>query len=115
MSVNLNDLRNSEPVKSTAGDWKLKELLEKDIQLFPSRFTDKDKESFYLELSTLLVAGLDIKSALELIEDEQAKRKNKELIKNIKDNVINGDSLWEAMQKEKEFTPYEYFSVQIGE
>ena len=116
--LNLKDLQNNSPAaapreKTTAFD--LKKLLEKDIKIFPDRFTDKNKESFYLELSTLLVAGLDIKSALELIEEEQEKKFHRAIIQKLKDDLIGGDSIWEAMQKAGHFTPYEYYSVQIGE
>jgi len=103
------------PPKNTGGGWSLAELLQKDIKLFSVKFTDKHKEAFYLELSTLLTSGLDIKSALELIEEEQVKAEHAALIRKIKEDLINGDALWEAMQKAKFFTPYEYFSVQIGE
>jgi type IV pilus assembly protein PilC len=93
----------------------IKKILETDIKLFPVKFTDKNKESFYLELSTLLKAGLDIKSALELIEEEQEKPKHKEIIHKVKEDLVNGASLWEALQQSGYFTPYEYYSVQIGE
>lgn len=90
-------------------------LLNKEITLFPRRFSDKVKEGFYLELSTLLVAGLNIKDALELIEAEQAVPRHADVIRVIKDKLIGGASLWEAMRDAGEFTPYEYFSIQIGE
>ncbi|HYF68576.1 MAG TPA: type II secretion system F family protein [Ohtaekwangia sp.] len=93
----------------------LKKLLDQEINLFPVKFSDKLKESFYLELSTLLMSGLDIKSALELIEEEQVKPKHAGIIRQVKEDLINGDSLWEAMKKSSHFTPYEYFSIQIGE
>jgi type IV pilus assembly protein PilC len=92
----------------------LKRILETDIKLFPKRFGDKNKESFYLELSTLLTAGLDIKTSLELI-DEQIETKHQDLIRKLRDDLVNGASLWEAMRNSSEFTPYEYYSIQIGE
>lgn len=115
--VSLKDLTNkSAPgTQKPSGTFDLKAVLEKDIKLFPVKFTDRNKESFYLELHTLLTSGLDIKSALELIEQEQVKPFHTGIIRNVKENLINGDSLWEAMQKSGQFTPYEYFSVQIGE
>jgi type IV pilus assembly protein PilC len=116
--ININDLRR--PQTTTAGTPKpggksLRDLLETDISIFPVKFTDKTKEEFYLELSTLLTSGLDMKSALELLEAEQDKPQRAAIMRNIKDNLVNGDMLWEAMQRTGEFTPYEYFSIQIGE
>lgn len=115
--VNIRELSKNKATNDgeKPGSFDLMKILQTDIKLFPDKFTDKNKESFYLELSTLLKAGLDIKSALELLEEEQEKQKHKEIVQKIKDNLINGDALWEAMEKVGCFTPYEYFSVQIGE
>jgi len=52
---------------------------------------------------------------LDLIADEQKKEKDKQLFKEIKDYVVNGGSLSEAMEKSKKFSIYECYSVQIGE
>lgn len=95
---------------------KIQELLKKDIQLFGgSKLNDKKKEEFYLELAMLLNAGVDIKTALDLISDEQTKEKNKILFKSIKEFVVAGGTVSEAMKNSGKFSPYEYFSVQIGE
>jgi len=115
MSIRIEEIEKRKKKKTQSSSIDFKALLEKDIKLFPVKFKDKDKEAFYLELSTLLVAGLDIRSALELIEAEQTKPKHAEIMRSIIDNLINGDSLWEALQKTTYFTPYEYYSVQIGE
>jgi type IV pilus assembly protein PilC len=113
--IDIKQLGKKNRAESREGGIDLQKLLHTEIAFFPVKFTDKNKESFYLELSTLLVAGLDIKSALELIEEEQVKPKHAEIIRQVKESLINGDSLWEAMQKSTHFTPYEYYSVQIGE
>jgi type IV pilus assembly protein PilC len=114
--INIKDIqREKSRSGSEVASWSITKILETDIKIFPVRFTDKNKEAFYLELSTLLVAGLDIKSALELIEEEQIKKEHKDIIGFVKDNLINGDALWEAMKRSGHFTAYEYFSVQIGE
>jgi type IV pilus assembly protein PilC len=115
--LNIRELskkkRTNEGMPREAFD--LMKILQTDIKIFPDKFTDKNKEAFYLELSTLLKAGLDIKSSLELLEEEQEKKKHKEIVQQLKDNLINGASLWEAMEKVGCFTPYEYYSIQIGE
>lgn len=118
--ININELKTSQFSAATKPDKDkksggLERLLETEIKLFPVKFTDKNREAFYLELSTLLTSGLDIKSALELIEEEQIKPKHKEIIHGVKENLINGDALWEAMNRSGHFSPYECFSVQIGE
>jgi type IV pilus assembly protein PilC len=114
--INLKNV--SQGRAKSVGDnsqWNLEKILQTDINLFPVRFADKQKEAFYLELSTLLEAGLNIKSALDLIEAEQVKDGLKKILAALKENLVNGDSLWEAMKKSTQFTPYEYYSIQIGE
>ncbi|WP_205511071.1 type II secretion system F family protein [Longitalea arenae] len=100
------------PPEATTGIWG---FLNKDIQLGGDRLPDTVKENFYLELSTLLEAGIDIRTALELIKNEQKKKKAKALFDEILQLVINGTTLSEALKSKRQFTSYEYFSVQIGE
>lgn len=90
-------------------------FLNKDIQLGGDKLPDTVKESFYLELYTLLEAGVDIRTALELIKNEQKKKKATALFEDILQQVVNGNTLSEALKSKRHFTSYEYFSVQIGE
>jgi len=98
--------------KTDQGVWG---FLNKDIRLFGGALPDKVREGFYLELSTLLEAGVDIRSALELIMNEQPKKKHKAIFGEIAREIENGSTLSAALRKKEYFTPYEYYSVQIGE
>lgn len=89
--------------------------MNKDMKLGSTVMNDQVRQAFYVELQVLLNAGIDIRTALELIEEEQKKQNTKKLIDELKQQVISGKSLSMAMQHSKEFTAYEYFSVQIGE
>ena len=91
------------------------DFLNKDIRLFGIGLSDKKKERFYSELHILFSAGLDIKTTLELIEEEQIKKTDKELFCKIKEYVVNGGSLSEALNKTGKFSTYEYYSIKIGE
>lgn len=91
------------------------DFLNKDISLGGNSLSDRKKEAFYHELGILFAAGVDIKSSLELIEDEQTKPKDKALFCNIKDQVIAGGSLSSAIKASGKFSNYEYHSIQIGE
>lgn len=91
------------------------EFFNKDIKLFNSGMKDKKKERYYADLGILLSSGIDIKTALELIVEEQKKKSDKELFNTIQNDVLNGMSLSEAMQKTDKFSNYEYFSLRIGE
>jgi type IV pilus assembly protein PilC len=90
-------------------------VLNKDIQLFGKGLPDKIKESFYLELSVLLSAGVDIRGSLELVKNEQLKKKHRQIFEGITRQIVGGSTLSSAMKDNGLFTPYEYFSVQIGE
>jgi len=60
-------------------------------------------------------AGVDIKTALELIKEEQRKKNVKEVFHSVQQSVITGASFSSALKDAKEFTSYEYYSIQIGE
>ncbi|MBO9620911.1 MAG: type II secretion system F family protein [Niabella sp.] len=93
----------------------LEALLSKDLTIFGSAFPDKSKESFYLELGSLMDAGLDIRTALQLIASEQPKKAARAILSVVLEKVVNGSSLSAAIRENKNFTPYEYFTVEIGE
>ncbi|MDP1803211.1 MAG: type II secretion system F family protein [Bacteroidota bacterium] len=102
--------------KSTSEGSSISKLLNTEIKLFEKKFNQKQKEWFYTELSLLLSAGVDIKSAFEIIEQETSIKKHQTLISGIKNDIISGRSIAEALQKHsKIFTNYECQSVKIGE
>ena len=68
-----------------------------------------------MDLRILLMAGVDLKSALELIIEEQPKEKDKIFFTGIYEDIIKGKSLAEALKKSGRFSEYEYFSIEIGE
>ena len=94
---------------------KVDTLLKKDISLFGASFNTKKKEAYYTELHVLLQAGLPLKDALNLMIAEQKKEADRALLKHILEDVIQGKNLWEALKKQKPFSEYEHYSVQIGE
>lgn len=90
-------------------------FLKKEITLFKKPFSNKIKEDFYTEISVLLKAGINLKDALELLENSQKKNQNKEVLYIISQDIVSGKSLSEAIHKQKHFTDYEYYSLKIGE
>lgn len=105
--------KESKEKSETGGD--IFSFLSKDINLFSNKLSDKKKEAFYSEMAVLISAGVDIRASLQLIEEEQTKKSNKEIIRQIKEDIIKGATLSEAFQRSNNFTPYEYYSIQIGE
>ncbi|HXB93047.1 MAG TPA: type II secretion system F family protein [Puia sp.] len=99
-------------VEADDGIWA---FLNKDIRLFGGGMPDKIKEGFYLELSTLLSAGVDIRASLDLVREEQTKKKHQRVFASILQQITAGSTLSSALRKEGLFTAYEYYSVQIGE
>jgi len=90
-------------------------FLNKEIKLFGPKFADKAKEAFYSQLGIMVQEGVDIRASLDLLEHEQRKKEHKAIVQGIRDALVGGMPLSEAMQKNGNFSPYEYFSVQIGE
>lgn len=113
--IDLNKITQAGKSAKAENTGNVFDFLNKDIKLFGAAFNDKKKERFYSELHILFSAGVDIRSALELIEEEQTKEKDRLLFASVKEAVIAGKSLSKALQETGLFTMYEYFSLQIGE
>lgn len=111
------DLSNIPKVKSS----KQKDEQPNDVSFwkkelsFGNKFSDKDKVGFYKELKSLLDAGVDFKRSLEILAAQQAKVKDRDRITSIMNDVIIGKPLYESMRDSKLFSPYEYYSIKIGE
>ncbi|HSZ72320.1 MAG TPA: type II secretion system F family protein [Cytophagaceae bacterium] len=101
--------------KDGEGDGIWNGLFNKEISFGGNGFDDKKRESFYHELSILIAAGVDIRTSFELIASEQKKERDKVLIENILNSIVNGSTFSDALTKEKCFTMYECVSIQIGE
>lgn len=111
----LNSVRPSVSTKQQEPKPGVLDFLDKDISLFGNKINDKKKERFYSELRILFSAGVDIKTALELIEEEQVKKADKEIWGAIRKKVIEGASLSSAIHESGKFSLYEYYTLQIGE
>ncbi len=94
---------------------KLEKILQKDINLFSSRFKEKHKQNYYSELAILLRAGVDLVEALDIIRQQYKQSKIKTTIKKIQELIVDGESLSQAMRQSNQFSDYELFSLQIGE
>ena len=94
---------------------RIKNFLNRDIKLFRHGMKDSKKERFYSELTILLSSGIDIKTSLDIIIEEQKKENDKKLFEKIRDKVLAGASLSDGLQQTGKFSNYEYFSLRIGE
>ncbi|WP_047415849.1 type II secretion system F family protein [Cellulophaga sp. Hel_I_12] len=109
-------LENTKTVKRPSGKSKdINTLLQKELTFFGKSFSNKKKEDFYTEISVLLKAGINLKEALLLIEENQKKDKLKTFFHEMGDLLVSGMSFSEIIHSKKEFTEYEYYSLKIGE
>ncbi|MEO0573316.1 MAG: type II secretion system F family protein, partial [Bacteroidota bacterium] len=93
----------------------LEALLKKEITFFGRFFNAKKKEDFYAELAVLLKAGVHLRESLEILVQNQKKEKLKAFFEGMRNDLDLGESLSEVLKSRKEFTEYEYYSLQIGE
>jgi type IV pilus assembly protein PilC len=116
-SIDLSRYEKKKTPKSvkTDDDGGFLALMNKDISFGSNELNDKKKEALYLELSSLLLAGINLKSSFELITADQHKEKDKELYTNIQDAVLKGETFSKALQLTGRFSLYEVYSLQIGE
>lgn len=118
LALNINEIQNN----NKSGDNKdnsiidqISAFMSKDISFGSKKIPDKRKEFFYSELNILLSSGVDIKTSIEIIKEQNTKKKDIELYSSIKNEIINGSSLSEALKKTELFSNYEYYSIKIGE
>ncbi|PTQ92440.1 type IV pilus assembly protein PilC [Mucilaginibacter yixingensis] len=90
-------------------------FMNKDISFGSKELSDKKKEAFYLELSSLLKAGINLKDSLELVTSGQKQEKDIKLFEEVLAKVKKGSKFSEALQASGKFSLYEVFSIQIGE
>src|ERR1700748_2736219 len=117
-SIDLSRYEKKKTVPSTKTEGNkegLLALLNRDISFGSKELSDKKKEYLYLELSSLLQAGINLKSSFELITADQEKEKDKALFKTIQETVLNGTTFSQALQQTGKFSLYEVYSLQIGE
>lgn len=76
---------------------------------------DVRKERLFREFALLLRSGVDPRTVLELLERGQREGRAREVIAAVKGRVLRGSPLSDAMDHAGVFTPYERYSVRIGE
>ena len=111
MGIDFSTYKQREPNKKFESK---KHLFNKEIR-FSFKFSDKKKALFYKELALLISSNIDFKQALDILTEQFKKAKDKALIISIKNDVISGKTLHETLAANKYFSPYEYYSIKIGE
>lgn len=121
-SIDLKNIKNKgrsvRTRDSNRSNWfgYLGDLMNKDINLsVDNAMGDVFKENFYSGLALLLEEGIPIKTAFTIILEETDKEKVVKRLTIIRDKVVNGEKLAEAIKGDENFTVYEYYSIAIGE
>lgn len=108
--MKLNQFK-TEHHKKSKNDW-----LKKEINLGSPALNNRVKEAFYVELSVLMYSGINLVKAIEIQTKEQAKESNKNILLQITNFLVEGNSLYQSLEKlKKYFSSYEIISVKIGE
>lgn len=76
---------------------------------------NKVKEDLIENLSILIIAGLDIKTSLEALNQETTNIRSKDLVEDILYEVSSGSPLWRAITKNKVLPSYMIALLRIGE
>lgn len=76
---------------------------------------DARKERLFRELALLFRSGVDPRTVLELLETAQGDQSARDIVSSIRQAVVRGSSLSDAMECTAAFTPYDRFSVRMGE
>ena len=117
MAISLDEIKSSveKPTQKTAKSTEspLKKIL--NYEIGGNKLNDAFRETFYGELALLLEAGMNIKSALDLLAEQQKKEKHKQLFSTIIFELTQGARFSEVLRDQKKFSAYEYFSIRIGE
>ena len=79
------------------------------------KIRDKNKLDFYRQFGVLLRAGVDFRSALQILKSQESKNVMQKFYENIYQDIIKGKSIFESISPNKKFSTYECYSIKIGE
>ena len=79
------------------------------------KLTDKQKARFYADMHMLLSSGLDINTILEIIISQTDNKNENKAFTGVRDVVVKGNSIAEAVREFGLGSDYEYYALKIGE
>jgi type IV pilus assembly protein PilC len=91
------------------------DYLNKDIGFSRKGLRNSVKRKIYSELTILYSANVDLRTCFEIIEEGSAIENEKKIFNSIIKSLEDGNSLSEHMKSCGIFSPYEYYSIRIGE
>lgn len=113
MSINPGATLDSE--KHEMIDSEHRSFWSKEITLFSNRKSFSFICRFFSELALLIEAGIDVHKTLEIIGGTCSKESENTTLKLIKEAIVNGSTLSEALDTTRRFTKYDIMTIAIGE
>jgi len=104
-------VREEEGKRSTRS----KSIWNRDISVSFLNNDNVFKSHFYSEMSVLAGSGMDIRRSLEIISSGSTKQKEIEITDKIRESIVSGSSLSDALSATGKFSLYDTSSVNIGE
>lgn len=104
-----------QPLKKVETSAKNNDFFDFSLLVKTKKLKDAKKEEFYSEVFLLLQSGLDLKQSIEIFTNQQPIEYTKNIFRGIEEKLIKGSSFSEALSYFPDFTPYEYYSIKIGE
>ncbi len=115
MQINTSQILAQSPKIHQVSNLKHENMLNKEISISLFYNSNQFKSRFFSEMAVLLSSGMDIKKSLEIITAGISRQSERQTVENIFKIIVNGSSLSIALEKSKIFSPYDYFSIRIGE
>lgn len=82
---------------------------------FRSGLNEKEKRSFYQQMSILMFAGMDLKQSIDLMQSQQKNKRTSSFYQKISKGLQDGSYLWQLLDKTNQFSIYEISTIKIGE
>ena len=115
MGFKLEHHATTAPTRDASSQAGIEGLLKKEIVLFGTFFNNRKKADFYSELAVLLKAGIHLREGLQLLAENLKKERLKDFYTKMVQELDAGQGFYEVLKSKKEFTEYEYYSIEIGE
>lgn len=116
MGIDINKIKKPEKkLTKSASTSSATFDLNTDIKLFKPSLNDTFKEYMYDQLHVLISAGMDLKSSLQLLSLEAEKQFEKNILKQMLEELILGKSFSQCLMSYSYFNQYEIQSIRIGE
>jgi len=116
MGIKISKIEKAkQPAKSVDTASEHASIFDINLSFVTQKLKDAKKEEFYSEVFLLLQSGLDLKRSIEIFTSQQTIANVKNIFSGIEEKLVKGSSFSEALRHFPDFSPYEYYSIKIGE